>query len=188
MKRMTFAAIVALMISFSPMAHATLARAVSFDEKVSSADNIVLGTCVRQHSTFDPSGRWIVTYSTFAVSKSYKGNSAPEVTIVTPGGSVGSLHQETVGVPHFGEGDVNVLFIHQDRVGPTVLFFDQGAYRVVPGADGGSLVAPVESGLVLIDDQTGQAKSTRDEGVKSLREFETKIDAVLQRMPERQMQ
>lgn len=187
MRRMTFAAIVALVISLSPMAHATLARAASFDEKVTSADSIVLGRCVRQHSSFDPSGRWIVTYSTFAVSKSYKGVPVPEVTVVTPGGTVGSLHQETIGVPHFGEGDVNVLFIHQDPIGPTVLFFDQGAYRVVTGSDGEEVVAPVESGLVLIDDQTGQAKSTRDEGVKPLHDFEAKIDASLQRTPGRLM-
>lgn len=185
MKRMTFAAFVALVISLSPMAHATVARAVSFDEKVSSADTIVLGRCVKQHSTFDPSGRWIVTYTTFEVSKSYKGTAPPEVTVVTPGGTVGSLHQETIGVPHFGEGDVNVLFIRQDRIGPTVLFFDQGTYRVMPDAGGQTMVAPVESGLVLIDNQTGKATSTRDEGVKSLREFESSIEAALERSPGR---
>ena len=91
----------ALVLLAVPAAHAAIAAAASFDEKVDNAAAIILGKCVRTQSKFDPSGRWIVTYSTFAIEKSFKGDTAGEVTLVTPGGSVGSVHESTVGVPAF---------------------------------------------------------------------------------------
>src|SRR5947207_12609301 len=112
----------ALVILVVPAAHAAIAVAASFDDKVDNAAAIILGKCVRTESRFDPSGRWIVTYSTFAVEKSLKGTAAGEVTLVTPGGSVGSVHQSTVGVPAFREGDEQVVFVKNTRLGPTVLY------------------------------------------------------------------
>jgi hypothetical protein len=41
-----------------------MAVAATFDDKVDRAASIILGKCLRQESRFDPSGRWIVTYST----------------------------------------------------------------------------------------------------------------------------
>src|SRR5262245_45622538 len=99
----------ALALLVVPAAHAAVAAAASFDEKVENAAAIILGKCIRTESKFDPTHRWILTYSTFAVEKSFKGGAAGEVTLVTPGGSVGGLHQETVGVPAFEQGDEHVL-------------------------------------------------------------------------------
>ena len=175
MRRYAMAASLALMVSFAQSMQATVARAVSFDEKVESAETIVLGRCIHQHSALDPSGRWIVTYSTFQVSKTYKGNAVSEVTVVTPGGELHGLHQETIGVPTFSEGDLNVIFIRGSKqMGPTVLYMDQGAYRVFEQGNG-QIVAPVESGLVLMDPQTGKALSNHDEGARSLSEFERQL-------------
>src|SRR5262245_22997108 len=95
------AAIALSVVLAAPAAHAAIAAAASFDQKVDNAAAIILGKCVRTESKFDPSGRWIVTYSTFAVEKTFKGGAAGEVTLVTPGGSVGGVHQSTVGVPAF---------------------------------------------------------------------------------------
>src|SRR5205085_9474331 len=118
----------ALVLLALPAAHAAIAAAASFDDKVDNAAAIILGKCVRTESRLDPSGRWILTYSTFAVEKSFKGGAAGEVTLVTPGGSVDGVHQSTIGVPAFREGDEHVVFVKNTRLGPTVLYFDQGTY------------------------------------------------------------
>jgi len=139
------------------MAHATVATAASFEQKVGDAASIILGKCVRQESKFDPSGRWILTYSTFQVEKAMKGSPAPEMTIVTPGGQVGSLHQSSIGIPAFQPGAENVIFVKNSNAGPTVLYFDQGAYDVKADARGQRVVTPVPSDLVTIDPQRGVA-------------------------------
>lgn len=162
-------------------AGATLARAISFDEKVASADSIVLGRCLRTESKFDPSGKWVVTYSTFAVEKSFKGGSqAGEMTLVTPGGKIDGLHQRTVGVPEFQQGDANVLFVKGSVLGPSVLFFDQGTYALAKDSRGETTVAPVESAAILLDSQTGQVTRS-EEPIRTLRKFEQDIAVSLRR-------
>src|SRR5260221_4590772 len=101
-----------------PAAHAAVAQAASFDDKVDHSAAIILGKCVKTEARFDPTGRWIVTYATFAVEQSMKGNAGAEVTIVTPGGSVNGIHQETIGVPEFQSGDEHVIFLRNTRLGP----------------------------------------------------------------------
>src|SRR6476620_5926017 len=95
--RTLFAVVLAAASTFVPVrAHATVAQAASFDEKVENAESIVLGRCVKTESRMDPSGRWIVTYSTFKVDQALKGQPASEVTVVTPGGEVNGIHQDTI--------------------------------------------------------------------------------------------
>jgi len=169
------------LLTFAHPAGATLARAISFDEKVAEADSIVLGRCLRTESKLDPSGKWIVTYATFAVEKSFKGGSQPgEMTIVTPGGKVNGLNQRTVGVPEFQPGDANVLFVKGTSLGPSVLFFDQGTYELGKDARGETTVAPVESSVVLLDRQTGQVTRS-EEPVRTLRKFEQDVALALRR-------
>lgn len=164
--------------SLAPSLRASIARAIPFDEKVSAAESIVLGHCVKTRSAYDSSGKWIVTYSTFRVEKALKGQLTPEVTVVTPGGSIGSLHQETVGVPHFREGEDNLLFVKQQRLGPSVLYFDQGAYSVEKSDGGETFVAPVASDLILIDSQAGKAVPNESPR-RSLRQFESDVQVAI---------
>jgi hypothetical protein len=169
---------ISAIIAAAPAAHATLATAASFEQKVDKAASIILGKCVRQESRFDPSGRWILTYSTFQVEKSMKGAALPEVTIVTPGGSVGSLHQSSIGIPAFQTGAENVIFVKNSNVGPTVLYFDQGAYNVKTDASGQRIVAPVPSDLVQIDAQRGVAVAP-DTTPQALPRFEQRVNDTL---------
>lgn len=169
------------LLTLAQPAGATLARAVSFDEKVATADSIVLGRCLRTESKFDPSGKWIVTYSTFAVEKSFKGGGQPgEMTLVTPGGKVNGLHQRTVGVPEFQQGDAKVLFVKGSDLGPSVLFFDQGTYELAKDSRGETTVAPVQSAAVLLDSQTGQVTRS-EEPIRTLRKFEQDVAVSLRR-------
>jgi hypothetical protein len=164
---LTFAAVLAL----TPItAQATISRAVKFDEKVEAAASIVVGRIVSQESSWDASRQRILTYSKIAVEKTLKGSPAQEVTIVTPGGTVGDIAQDYVGVPRFHTGDDNVVFVRQTGAGPTVLFFDQGAYRVEKNSSGERIVTPLVSSAVLVDVQRGVA--TSPESPRSLRDFE----------------
>jgi len=161
-----------------PAAHASLATAATFEQKVDKAASIILGKCVRQESRFDPSGRWILTYSTFQIEKSMKGVAVPEMTIVTPGGQVGSLHQSSIGIPAFQTGAENVVFVKNSNLGPTVLYFDQGAYDVKTDASGERVIAPVPSDLVKIDAQRGIAVAP-DNTPQPLPQFEQRVNDTL---------
>jgi hypothetical protein len=150
-------------------AHATLQRAIDFDEKVDKAAAIVVGKVVRTHSQWDPSHRWILTYSTFAVEQTLKGTAPAEVTIVTPGGTVGDVGQSTIGIRPFHEGDENVIFVKNTPAGPTVLYFDQGAYDVAE-QNGEKMVIPVSSGAIHVDTQRGAV--VESEHPRTLRDFQ----------------
>jgi hypothetical protein len=181
------AALAALTALLLPLAaHASLARAVSFDEKVENAAAIVLGKCVKQHADWDADHRWIVTYSTFRLEKAMKGAMQPEITVITPGGSVGGIHQDTIGMPVFREGADNVLFIRNTASGPTVLYFEQGAYDVVPDAKGERIVQPVSSNSVHIDPQRGMA--VEPESPRSLPQFENDVHQSIRRNPVNRME
>jgi hypothetical protein len=153
----------------APRAEATLMKAATFDEKVENAAAIVYGTAVKKETRWDAARRWILTYTTFRIEKSYKGLAAGEITIVTPGGQIGELHQETIGVPDFAVGSNKVLFIRNSSQGPTVLYFDQGAYEV----DKDRIVRPVASDAVTIDTQRGMAVSAEEP--RTLQQFERDV-------------
>lgn len=167
----------------TPVARASLATAAPFEEKVDNAAAIIMGRCVRNQARWDPSGRWILTYSTFTVENTIKGAPAQEVTVVVPGGSVGGVHQSSVGLPAFSEGSENVLFIRNTRSGPTVLYFDQGAYAVTTNERGEKVIAPVASGAVHVDAQRGVAVPA--EAPRTLQEFKQDVDRAVRSAAER---
>jgi len=166
---------VAAVLLLAPVAvHAAVATAASFDDKVDNAAAIILGKVVRTQSAFDATGRWIVTYSTFAVEKAYKGAAAGEMTLVTPGGTVNGIHQTTIGIPAFQPGDEHVVFVKNTKSGPTVLYFDQGTYDVSTDDKGERVIAPVPTNLVTVDEQRGMAVAPADEP-RTLRQFERAV-------------
>jgi hypothetical protein len=168
-----------------PAAQASMAVAATFDDKVDHAASIFLGKCLRQESRFDPSGRWIVTYSTFAVERTMKGNPMPELTLVTPGGAVGSVHQSTIGIPAFHPGGEHVIFVKNSNLGPTVLYFDQGAYDVTTDDHGEKIVTPVPSNLVKVDTQRGMAVA--NDGPRPLPLFEREVGDTLRNLRDEKM-
>lgn len=172
-------AFAALLMLLPLTAEATLLEAKSFDEKVEQAASIVVGRCVSKESRWDDAHRWILTYNKFEVEKSLKGFPAREVTIVTPGGEVDNVQQDAVGVPKFNVGEEHVLFVRNTQAGPTVLYFEQGAYRVVRDGRGDRTVIPAVSSAVLIDTQAGKAVSPEEP--RALREFEGRVRETVKR-------
>jgi hypothetical protein len=170
-----FAAVFAL----APItAEATISRAMSFDDKVEKAASIVVGRCVAQQSRWDAAHNWILTYSTFQVEKTLKGLPSQQITIVTPGGQVENIAQDVIGVPKFSKGDDHVVFVRSSQAGPTVLFLDQGAYRVM-NEDGERMVRPLVTSAVLVDTQRGMAVAP--EQPRRLRDFETSVRDTIRR-------
>jgi hypothetical protein len=182
--RLAALAVAAILLLASPAAFAAVATAASFDDKVDNASAIVLGRVIRTQSQFDATGRWIVTYSTFAVEKAFKGSAMGELTLVTPGGSVNGIHQATVGVPAFQQGDEHVVFVKDTKSGPTVLYFDQGTYDVTRDAKGDRIIAPVPSNVVTVDTQRGMAVAPADEP-RTLKQFERAVGDSLRTSMER---
>ena len=156
----------------APRADATVSIAATFDEKVEHADAIVLGKVVRQESKLDEARGMILTYTTLQIEKTLKGGAPQQVTIVTPGGKVGDLQQTTIGVPTFEEGKDNVVFVRNTKSGPTVLYFDQGAYDVVRSGSE-RVVKPVATDAVHVDMQRGVAAAPEEP--RELRTFETAV-------------
>ena len=170
----------ALLLLLAPVKlSATIARAISFDQKVENAAAIVLGRCIRQESRWDEAKKWILTYSTFEVEKSLKGGPGRQITIVTPGGRVGDVAQDVVGIPRFREGDEHVLFVRNSQVGATVLYFEQGAYQVLEDDRGERVVRPLVSNAVLVDTQRGVAVAP--ESVRPLAAFEGSVRDTMER-------
>jgi hypothetical protein len=163
----------ALTLALPLAAHASLVRAIDFDTKVDQAAAIVLGKCVKTHSEWDPSHRTILTWSTFQVEETLKGTPAGEVTVVTPGGVVGDVHQDTIGIRPFEQGNENVVFVRNTSIGPTVLYFDQGAYDVTTNERGEKIVAPVETNAVRVDTQRGMAVAA--EQPRTLNDFHNAV-------------
>jgi hypothetical protein len=168
-----FPLVAAAALAFAPLtASATVTQAIPFDQKVEKAESIVLGKVVSQESRWDDQKKWILTYSTFEIEKTFKGMPAQRVTLVTPGGTVGNIAQNVVGVPRFRNGDESVVFVRNTKSGPTVLYLEQGAYRVVKDGRGDRIVRPVASSAVMVDSQRGMAVSETE---RPLRAFEERV-------------
>lgn len=176
---------VAALLLLAPLAaEATISRSVAFEEKVENASTIVVGRLVGQQSRWDAANRNILTYSTFRIEKTLKGNPAQELTIVTPGGTVGTTAQEFIGVPRFRDGEEHVLFVRQAQAGPTVAFLEQGDYRVEKNDRGDRMVTPAVSTTVLVD--TGRGTAASPEQPRTLRDFEGAVrDSVRRRETKR---
>lgn len=156
---------------------------MNFDEKVTRADMVVLGEVVRSSSRFAGDGRWIVTDTTLNVTRSFKGAAASEVVVTTPGGSVGGLHQQTVGVPRLKEGTEKVVFLKQrNDGGSSIVGLAQGTYDVRVAADGSRVIQPVTSDLILLDQKSGMVVPA-EEKVRTLDEFERLVRAAGSRRP-----
>jgi hypothetical protein len=164
---------------FPAVSEGTVLRPITFEEKVGNAASIVLGRVVAQRSEWDADKEWILTYSTVRIEKILKGLPAQEVTVVTPGGTVGTIVQEVIGVPKLEPGGEHVLFLRNTQAGPTVLHFEQGAYDLVSDDRGGRLVHPRASSGVEMDTPRGMAVEL--ERPRSLEAFEREIRETVRR-------
>ncbi|HVE70551.1 MAG TPA: hypothetical protein VNI54_04215 [Thermoanaerobaculia bacterium] len=182
----TSVALAALLSILPVSAYGTISRAIDFEEKVENAAAIVVGKCVSQKAQWDAGREWILTYSTFAVEKTLKGQPTQQITIVTPGGTIDNITQDIVGAPTFQPGEENVIFVRNSAAGPTVAYLEQGAYRVQKNERGDRIVEPSVTASVLID--TGRGTAVGPESPRELRAFEGAVKDTIRRREVMRMQ
>jgi hypothetical protein len=121
-----------------PLRSATLER-LSLDDLIVKSTAIVRATVSDTWTAM--SGRDIRTYYKLQVSERFKGPAQDTIEIITPGGTVGDLHQSVAGSPVLNKGDDFVFFLWTSGRGVTwITGLTQGLFSL-PGGAGDDPVA-----------------------------------------------
>jgi len=122
-------------------ASATMVVAKDFAALCDEADLIFVGTVTTTESRWsDASHQAIETLVTFGDLTWLHGGPQPSVTLRFAGGEMDGLREEIAGMPQFAIGERRVIFARAGRFVSPVVGFDQGALRVLDGADGPTVV------------------------------------------------
>jgi hypothetical protein len=141
---------------YAPMDDATLAG---------SSAAIVTGTVTA--SAARKVGHRIVTETTVAVDRTYKGEVGMSVTVTTPGGAVDDERVVLFGAPRFAEGDAVLLYLQQGPRGEVrTTGLALGAYRLETAADGSVVAthAVPAAEIRRLDDVAATAQALGDPG------------------------
>lgn len=152
----TVFAIIAVLFGASS-AFASMSVAMSMEELVGDADQVVVGTVVSQQSRWDEHRR-IVTDVTIRVEESIKGRATVGQTVVVTrlGGEVGDLGMRVEGEATFEVGERAIVFAEKVARGRALrtVGMSQGVLpiRVMPGRDRvmREHVLPGAEGLALL--------------------------------------
>jgi hypothetical protein len=141
MKRLTVIVVALFLCGY---ALATTVVPMSVDELTANASNIIEGRAVKTWSAWDTNHRILLTYTTFAVTKSLKGDATKEVTVQQLGGTDGVLTQKVSGVRHFQVGETTLLFLRPGDTAASPLLvvgLMQGNFRVMTTAAGDTIAS-----------------------------------------------
>ncbi|HEX5855475.1 MAG TPA: hypothetical protein VFZ57_07625, partial [Thermoanaerobaculia bacterium] len=123
---------------------------------------VVRGTVVNARVEEIAAG--LVTVYRFRVAETWKGGSAPEIEVLVPGGTDGKKTTYFWGMPEFGQGDEQVLFLNANQDGRfRISELLLGAFEVVEDAAGKRFA--MRTRLALGD--VGYARVARDDGEPS---------------------
>ena len=108
--------LLAAIIALAPAAQATTVIAPTFDELVDQAEVIFQGKVTDVKSMWAGEGgqRHIVSYVTFQIEESLKGNPGQSYTIRMLGGTVDGETMEVSDAPKFVVGDKDILFVQNN--------------------------------------------------------------------------
>lgn len=138
-----------MMSSMAAPAHALSVISRSFDELVTLADLVVVGTVSARSSAYDmPARQHISTYVTLDNLQVVKGTlSAAQYTLRFAGGRVDGIIEVYPGVPELRVGERYVLFVRGNfRNFFPIVGIGQGIYRVMTDASGREVVMQSEDG------------------------------------------
>jgi hypothetical protein len=139
------AALLSIALPAGP-APATVVVAKDFAALCGDADLIFVGTVGAVESRWVGDERQsIETLVTFEDLTWLKGEVQSSITLRFAGGSVDGLHMKVAGVPRFTVGERRVIFAYDGAFVSPIVGFDQGALRVVEGADGPRVVETATS-------------------------------------------
>lgn len=161
-----------LCLGVARLAHATTMLALSLEDLVARADEIVLGTVVRAQSRWSKPGSVIVTDAEVRVDQSLKGTSADGDTLLvtTLGGAVGDIALTVPGAAELKPGHQTLLFLRHKKGSKSlhVVGMSQGAIQVRV-ENGISVVDSAQGGAELVEtDANGKLAKSSDAPLKSL--------------------
>jgi hypothetical protein len=116
MNRSRFFFLIALTLFGLNAARGTTVIPPTFEELVSQAEVIFQGAVTDVRSEWAGAGteRHIVTYVTFRVEESFKGNAGATYSIRLLGGTVDGETMEVTDTPKFSVGDRDILFVENN--------------------------------------------------------------------------
>jgi hypothetical protein len=138
--------------TWAPPAAASVARALTLDELVSTSTFVVVASAGEKKSVWEeqPSGRRIVTYTRLAVERTVAGAAPQEIWVRTLGGAVDHIGQAVPGEAQIPTGSRAMLFLTQANGVTVVTAMAQGHYpitidgkgtpRLTPNGDPGMLL------------------------------------------------
>ncbi len=104
----------------------------SVDQLTANSTDIVRGTVVSQESAWNGDRTFISTTVTIEIADIYKGglNTTTEVTVSTPGGTVGDTNIWVEHAPTFSTGQEVIVFLDQSDGTYRVTSWEMGKYSV----------------------------------------------------------
>jgi hypothetical protein len=154
-KKYLFALTVSAIINVS----ATTVIPPSFNELVNEAEIIFQGTVTKVNPQWVGEGaqRHIVTYVTFKVEESLKGNPGKEITLRMFGGTVDGQTMKASDAATFNVGDRDVLFVeHNGTQFIPLVGIMHGRYRVQKDETGRDVILTNEGAPLSSVDQVGR--------------------------------
>ena len=123
-----------------------------------SSDAVVVGRVLSVKSRFSQDRARILTDSEIAVSQTLKGQVAPTLVVMQPGGEVGEVGQRVAGVARFAVGEEVAVFLEKRGERYFVVGLAQGKWRVERSSDGKAAFAvpPAELDAELVNPVTRQ--------------------------------
>ena len=141
MKQLAAALVITSLLIATQPARATSVRAMSDQQKIERAAQIVFGTVERSLSLWDDARRLIVTDVQVRVSQRLKGQGGDMISFRQLGGTVGDTTLRVAGTPLFTPGQrVLLLLARHSTGGLVILGINRGAFLVRQAADGQDMV------------------------------------------------
>jgi hypothetical protein len=178
--RVRLALILFLMSAFAGKSHATTVIAPDFDHLVSRADAIFEGnvTDVRSQWIGEGEQHRIVTFVTFKVDQSLKGDVGNSYTIRMLGGTVNGETMSVSDAPKFAVGDHDLLFVKDNgRQFIPLVGIQHGRIRIQKDQAGQEILLTGEDQPLADVSQLGNDESgiARNRPSLSLQQFKTAV-------------
>lgn len=143
------------------LASATTVIPPSFDELVSQAEIIFQGTVTNVRSEWIGEGaqRHIVSYVTFKVNDTFKGNPGDQISLQMLGGTVNGQTMEVTDAPKFKKGDRDVLFVeHNGTQFIPLVGIMHGRFHVKQDGTGHDVIYKNDGSPLTSTDQVGKER------------------------------
>lgn len=180
MKRLVSGVLLLALVAAAPAVASTF-LAMDRTSLVREADAVIQGRVLKVESFWEPTGTVIVTEAMVQVEEEVVGRTPTVVRVKTFGGEVNGFFVDAHGFPTFAADERVLLFLEEDGEDTLrVTGYQQGQYRLVPGADGAELAVPaVDEGASLL---TADGKRAPAPEAQPLAELKDQIRAEARRL------